>query len=333
MVFKQHWGMPADESIKRFERIVAILIQLQSKRVVRAQEFAERFDVSLRTVYRDIRSLEAAGVPIAGEAGIGYSLVEGYRLPPVVFTREEAFTFAAAEKLMQKFVDESLGRHFQSAMFKIKSVLRDEQKDRVEAVRANVRVTRSERLFNKDVPDVLGVLFEAIAEKRQVALLYQSLEAEAPNERSTEPVGIFHENNNWYLLAYCHLRKDYRKFRADRVHGIRLTENPFALQHENLDYFLNRDRPVTRKRIRLLAEKNAARFLKWERMHFGFVSEKEAGDNKVEMLFESDYANNGFARWYLMFADQVDILEPQELKDRVNELLAGISERMKKHGA
>lgn len=321
--------MPADESIKRFERIVAILIQLQSKRVVRAQELAERFEVSLRTVYRDIRSLESAGVPIAGEAGIGYSLVEGYRLPPVVFTREEAFTFVAAEKLMQKFVDENLGRHFQSAMFKIKSVLKDEQKDRVEVVRASVRVTRSERLFKKDVPDVLGVLFEAIAEKRQVALLYQSVEAEAPNERNTEPVGIFHENNNWYLLAYCHLRKDYRKFRADRVHGIRLTETPFALQHENLDYFLSRDRPVNKKKVRLLAGKSAAHFLKWERNYFGFVSEKEAGD-KVEMLFESDYANNGFARWYLMFADQVDILEPQELKDEVNELLAGILERIEK---
>ncbi len=322
--------MPADESIKRFERIVAILIQLQSKRVVRAQELAERFDVSLRTVYRDIRSLETAGVPIAGEAGIGYSLVEGYRLPPVVFTREEAFTFVAAEKLMQKFVDENLGRHFQSAMFKIKSVLKDEQKDRVEAVRDSVRVKRSERLFNKDVPDVLGILFEAIAEKRQVILLYQSVEAEAPNERSTEPVGIFHENNNWYLVAYCHLRKGYRNFRADRIYGIRLTEIPFSLQHENLDHLLSRDLPsVSRKKVRLLAGKNAARYLKWERNHFGFVSEKEAGD-KVEMLFESDYANNGFARWYLMFADQVEILEPEELKDEVNKLLGRISEKMRK---
>ncbi len=321
--------MSADESIKRFERIVAILIQLQSKRVVRAQELADRFEVSLRTVYRDIRSLEAAGVPIAGEAGIGYSLVEGYRLPPVVFTREEAFTFVAAEKLMQKFVDESLGRHFQSAMFKIKSVLKDEQKDRVEAVEASIKVTRSERLFNKDVPDVLGVLFEAIAEKRQVVLLYQSIEAEAPNERSTEPVGIFHQNNNWYLLAYCHLRKDYRQFRADRIYGISLTENPFTSQHENLDYFLNQDHSFGHKKVRLLVDRNASRFLKWDRKYFGFVSEKESGD-KVEMLFESDYTRNGFARWYLMFADQVDILEPEELKNEVKELLEGISERMRK---
>eukprot|EP01136_Pigoraptor_vietnamica_P039838 Opistho-1_new@11073 len=105
-----------DESPKRFDRVIAILIQLQSKKVVKAQELAERFEVSLRTIYRDIRTLEASGVPIYGEAGIGYSLVDGYRLPPVMFTREEASSFIAAEKLMEKFIDKELGQHYQSAM-------------------------------------------------------------------------------------------------------------------------------------------------------------------------------------------------------------------------
>ena len=320
--------MPAVESIKRFERIVAILIQLQSKKIVKAQELSERFGVSLRTVYRDIRSLESAGVPIAGEAGIGYSLVEGYRLPPVMFTRDEAFTFVAAEKLMQKFVDENLGRHFQSAMFKVKSVLKDEQKNVVEAVTERIRVNRSETVINRDVPDVLGVLLEAIAEKKQVALRYQSIDAEAPIERHVEPVGIFHENSNWYLFAYCHLREDYRKFRTDRVYGIRLTETSFVLQHEHLDHFLTLNRPTVKRKIRLLVGKSTARFLEWERNYFGFVSAKEVGD-KIEMLFESDYIHNGFARWYLMFADQVDILEPEELKEKVRELLLDISMKMK----
>src|SRR5699024_8506905 len=93
---------------KRFDRIVAILIQLQSKKVIKAQELADRFQVSLRTIYRDIRSLETAGVPLYGEAGTGYSLMEGYRLPPVMFTREEAGSFVAAEKLMQHFTDKNL---------------------------------------------------------------------------------------------------------------------------------------------------------------------------------------------------------------------------------
>ena len=92
--------------MNRFDRITAILIQLQSKKVVRAQDLADRFDISLRTVYRDIRTLEEAGVPLYGEAGVGYSIVDGYRLPPVMFTQEEAMAFITAEKLMEKFTDQ-----------------------------------------------------------------------------------------------------------------------------------------------------------------------------------------------------------------------------------
>src|SRR5690606_28580630 len=117
-----------DESPKRFDRIIAILIQLQSKKIVRAQDLAERFGVSLRTVYRDIRTLEISGVPIYSEAGIGYSLMDGYRLPPVMFTREEASSFIAAEKLMQQFSDKELGEHYASAMFKLKAVLKSADK-------------------------------------------------------------------------------------------------------------------------------------------------------------------------------------------------------------
>src|SRR5690554_7087819 len=115
---KQH-----ESSINRFDRIIAIFIQLQSKRLVKAQELADRFQVSLRTIYRDIRSLEASGIPIVGEAGNGYSLMEGYRLPPIVFTKEEAASFIAAEKLMQQFTDKGLVSSHESAMQKVGCVL------------------------------------------------------------------------------------------------------------------------------------------------------------------------------------------------------------------
>src|SRR5680860_1082305 len=154
------------DTIKRFDRIVAILIQLQSKRIVRAQDLADRFEVSLRTIYRDIRSLEASGVPIASEAGVGYSIMEGYRLPPVMFTREEAGSFVAAEKLMQKFTDKSLGAYHESAMYKVKSVLRGREKDWISALESQVRIDPAQALFNEDIPDALEILFESIAEKK-----------------------------------------------------------------------------------------------------------------------------------------------------------------------
>src|SRR3982751_2466850 len=105
----------SNEVKNRFDRIVAILTQLQSSRVMKAQDLAERFQVSLRTIYRDIRSLEEAGVPVSGEAGVGYTLMEGYRLPPVMFTQEEAASFVAADKLMQKFTDNKVAASYGAA--------------------------------------------------------------------------------------------------------------------------------------------------------------------------------------------------------------------------
>src|SRR6516225_6370867 len=107
--------------MNRIDRVTAILIQLQSRKIVKAQDIAERFSISLRTVYRDIRTLEEAGVPILGEAGIGYSIMEGYRLPPVMFAREEATAFLTAEKLVEKLTDPSTDASYKSAMFKVRA--------------------------------------------------------------------------------------------------------------------------------------------------------------------------------------------------------------------
>lgn len=309
-----------DETPKRFDRIVAILIQLQSKKIVKAQELADRFDCSLRTIYRDIRTLEASGVPIYSEAGVGYALMEGYRLPPVMFTREEVSSFIAAEKLMQKFTDPSLGNHYASAMYKLKSVLRSNDKDWLSNIESRVVMQTAEPMFNDNSPNTLALLFESIAEKKQILLSYKTFDKEEVTQRNIEPVGVFHDHNNWYFLGYCHLRKDYRQFRTDRIQAIKKTDCDFTIQHDSLETYLNKAETIPTTKVRILIEKKIARYLVTEKKYHGFVSEKEV-DGKIEMTFMSNSVDNGFPRWFLMFGDYATILEPESLKTRTLELL------------
>ncbi|MFB9077822.1 helix-turn-helix transcriptional regulator [Flavobacterium procerum] len=309
-----------DETPKRFDRIVAILIQLQSKKIVKAQELADRFECSLRTIYRDIRTLEASGVPIYSEAGVGYALMEGYRLPPVMFTREEVSSFIAAEKLMQKFTDPSLGTNYASAMYKLKSVLRSADKDYLANIESRVVMNTAEPMFNHNSPNTLAVLFEGIAEKKQILLSYKTFSKEETTQRNIEPVGVFHDNNNWYFLGYCHLRQDYRQFRTDRILGIQKTESDFSIEHEALETYLKKTENCPTTKVRILVEKKIARYLASERKYHGFVTEKEIGD-KIEMTFMCRSMEDGFPRWFLMFGDYATILEPESLKTRILELL------------
>ena len=308
---------------KRFDRIIAILIQLQSKRIVKAQELADRFEVSLRTIYRDIRTIEASGVPITSEAGIGYSIMEGYRLPPVMFTKEEAGSFVAAEKLMQKFTDKGLGSYFESAMFKLKSVLKGDEKDWVASIESQILIDPEQTLFNAHVPDALEILFESIAEKKQVHLTYLAQDADSPTKRTIEPVGLFHEANFWYMLAYCHLRMDYRQFRMDRIQKILRSQNSFTKKHNSVERYLKNNVEESDVEVRIRVDKSIVNYIRSGRKFYGFISEEDLGD-QVEMVFKPRNIEDGFARWYMMFGDYAEIIEPPELKDRINALSKAI---------
>lgn len=311
--------------MNRFDRITAILIQLQSKRVVKAQDLADRFGISLRTVYRDIRSIEEAGVPVYGEAGIGYSLVDGYRLPPVMFTREEAMAFLTAEKLMAKFTDNNLTEHFSSAMFKVKAVLRGTEKDMVETLEDNI-IVMDRKSDTLPPGNILDVLLKAIADKKAVKLVYRAFGNDEDSERLIEPIGIFHEHNNWYTIAWCHLRETYRQFRADRMISAQLTDIP-QQERTSLKEYYRQDKearaafPMQKAVIRV--HKEVTKYMEEQKHYFGFVSERAEGDY-VEMTFLSLSMEEGLARWFLMFADKCEVVEPQELKDAIAQLLEKI---------
>lgn len=307
--------------MNRFDRITAILIQLQSKKVVKAQDLADRFGTSLRTIYRDIRTLEEAGVPLYGEAGIGYSILDGYRLPPVMFTKEEAIAFITAEKLMAKFSDTALNSNFSSAMYKVKAVLRGDEKDLVENLEEQILVF-DKPWVTAPPKNILDTLLKAIADKKVVKMIYKSFGNDS-SERHIEPIGVFHEHENWYTIGFCHLRQEYRQFRIDRVIDMKLTNQPQE-ERSSLKEFQElrekRDVAFTVQKAVIRVDNKIAMYLNERRHYFGYVSE-EVHDEYTDMTFLSQSLEEGLARWIIMFADHVEVLEPQLLKDRICQLL------------
>lgn len=308
---------------KRFDRIVNILIQLQSKRVVRAQDLADRFQVSLRTIYRDIKSIEQAGVPLIGEAGTGYSIMDGYRLPPVSFTKEEALSFLAGEKLAEKFLDKGISQHYTTAMLKIKSILKNHDKE-ILASMENQIIMRKQTipLFLENVTQALSITLEAIAQEKQIEINYQGVRDNSAQTRILEPIGIIHETGYWYIIAYCLERKDFRQFRSDRIQLVNLTDHSFTKTHITINEYLKINQKPQKETIKskILVNKGFAPFMRFQRNHYGFISERIV-ENHIEMTFDTSDIVHEFPRWLMMFADQIQIIEPAELQTNFMELI------------
>ena len=210
--------------MNRLTRITAILIQLQSKKIVTAKEIAERFEISLRTVYRDIKTLQDAGVPIGSENGVGYFIVDGYRLPPISLTEEEANSLIVSEVFIKNQGDKSLSKNFNSLLFKIKATLKNFQKENVELLS-----TRTLNFHKADIIESnwLSDIQNAISSKTQVNISYNSLYKEELTKRNIEPQAIYFTNNVWIVIAFCHLRDELREFRLDRIIHLNSTLLPF----------------------------------------------------------------------------------------------------------
>lgn len=313
---------------KRFDRILAIYMHLQAKPVVTAASLAEKFEVSLRTIYRDIHSLMIAGVPIYGEAGAGYSLVEGYKMSPLQFTREEAMSFVAAEKMMERYTDRNMSSNFSRAMLKMKAILRGSEKAELDNVGHQFLIKGSKSVFNDELANGTQLLIDSLSMQRRLEIHYVKPSDDQAECRVIEAVGIFIEGKFWYLLAYCCLRNDYRQFRLDRIRKIRLLDKPFLREHPELSTFLDSKKSVNTIKIVLRVDRSMVAYLDWERAYFGFQYE-EKFDDYVDMYFQCrDYVFEGFARWYLMFADKSHIIEPDSLREEVSKLLRNASERL-----
>lgn len=227
-----------DYDLKRLSRLTAILTILQSKRLITAKELATKFDVSNRTIYRDIKALEQSGVPILTEEGKGYSLMEGYRIPPVMFTEREAFALVTAEKLIANEKDQSLRKEFTTAIGKIKAVLRNYSKEKTELIETSIFIGKNMEV--KTTSNSLLDIQMAIASQQIVNVDYTN-DNNQSSERTIEPYLLYHSfTGDWVLCAWCQLRKEFRSFRLDRINQYSIAPKTFIPDKKAFDKFIQK---------------------------------------------------------------------------------------------
>lgn len=221
----------------RLSRLTAILTQLQTRRLMTATSLADKFNVSVRTIYRDIRSLEQSGVPILTEDGRGYSLMEGYRVPPVTFTEPEANALILAEQLVLKNKDASFIKDYRDAIDKIKAVLKHNLKDKANLLAER---TRFDQNMNRErTSNNLSSLQFSITNFTLVKMAYSN-EAEKASVRTIEPFALLSTQDNWLLVAWCRLRREFRYFRLDRIKSLEILPETFTPHNMTLQEFFDK---------------------------------------------------------------------------------------------
>lgn len=215
-----------DNDIKRLSRITAILIQFLSRRLVNSTALADKFNVSVRTIYRDIKLLESAGVPILTEEGRGYSLMDGYKVPPIMLTETEANALLTAELIIQSSKDTSLITEFASVTAKIKAVLPRSLKDRTEKLEKKMGVSNT---YVRDSPksNLLLQLQKTLLAHSIIQVDYINKTGEK-SRRDLEPFALYaNQRNEWVLVAFCRLRNDFRQFSLTNISKLIITEKSF----------------------------------------------------------------------------------------------------------
>jgi len=293
--------------MNRIDRLLGYLLIFQRHDLVRAQDLAARFEVSERTVYRDIEALYEVGVPLVGMPGEGYQLMPGYYLPPIMFGEDEAkVLFLAIAMLTGLTVPGTTHRAAQNALDKIRVILPKAIVTEVEALQAILgfyHIGRSP--LNLDDPKFIQIQ-QAIRERRAVVLEYHAQHDNQITERTVEPLQLAYLDNVWVLSAYCRLRADQRAFRLDRINHFRLTRERFAPRAVRD----RRDRPG--KDVIIQVDDHAIRWVQ-ESQHFAFIRESVAASGKRLMHYHLHDLEK-FTSWLLQWGEDVEAVAPKALR-------------------
>ena len=208
--------------MNRVDRLMGILTVLQSHKFVMAEKIADKFDISIRTVYRDIKALMEIGIPVSFETNRGYFIVQGYFLPPVSFTPSEANALILMTSLADRFADKSIAKHSANAMQKIRAVLHQLDKEKSELLSNRIKVLNPHQLKNNYLTEIQ----DAITSKTMLQIEYTDSQNRI-SKREVEPIGMIYYTDQWHLIAWCWIRNDYRDFKVPQIGVLRNASKPF----------------------------------------------------------------------------------------------------------
>ena len=306
--------------MNRLDRLFAITTFLQGRSRVRAEDLAHAFEVSLRTIYRDVAALSEAGVPVVSRPGEGYELAAGYFLPPLVFSTAEATALVLGARLLASRTTGGTPVAADRAIAKIVTVLPESVRGEVERQTGPVRFVRPlppDAPVDLDDPR-LAALRRAAVEHRVVHLRYHGRTRNETTERMVEPRALACYDGAWYLSAYCRLRCGMRDFRLERIEGIILRDETFRPRTEEVPA---RTRLAVRVRF-------APRVLRWvrERQHWSFERE-EVGAGVAVMVYGPDSLDE-IAPWLLGWGTAAEVVSPEELRGRLRDEARALAEML-----
>ena len=301
-------------------RLITLIFLLQNRPNQKASELAEKLGVSLRTVHRYFEMLDEMGIPVYAERGPygGFSLVRGYKIPPLIFSLEEAVAVYLGTSLVSEMWGQLYRDAAQGAMAKLENILPNEQRGEVDWARRSLVVTNLHRSDPSMFFPILEDLRRATRERHQVSTVYQSAANAEATRRRIDPYALVFRAGLWYLVGYCHLRTAPRTFRVDRVQKLTILSQSFQIP-ENFDihkYLENefKDQPTIRARLQFTPE--AAYIVTSNHIIWESITENPDG-SLIVTLTAPDLP--WLASMTLSFANLVTVLEPPELREMVRE--------------
>lgn len=313
--------------MNRTDRLLAIVLELQRRKWVQAEELADIFEVSKRTIYRDMQALSESGVPVWSMTGRGYALMEGYFLPPVNFSLDEALMLIMGADFMQQNFDAPFSASADAAARKIEAVLPATMQTQVDYLRQNITFFAVNEL-NPEKQAHLRKLRHALVNRQQVQLRYVRHDAARADiiatTRIVEPYSLGRPAQDWYLMAYCHLRDDLRFFRLSRMDDVKILDTVFE---RPLDFvpdwgFSVENRPL---RVHVRFERQMTRYVR-EKLPMLVVNEYEHDDAYLlEIAVRNDH---DILDWVLMWGSKITVLSPESLRSLVT---TEATKMLKKH--